>query len=140
MIVKNMVRILWVGWIISGLFAVAFLGQTPWSTSIARAGPARCGKCQAVTLQQADTVWSTPSNLSQSGGASSPRLVVDSAGRVNLLWLDKYAEAFGEPGLVGAQGIEGQWSSPTRLELPFGRYLEGLSWQPRQTGGFTRPG
>ncbi len=126
MIVKSMVRIIWAGLILSGLFAVDFLGQTPWSTSIARAGPARSLNAAAVSLQQADTAWSTPSNLSQSGGASSPRLVVDSAGRVNLLWLDKYAGAYGEPGLVGAQGVEGQWSSPTRLDLPFGRYLEGL--------------
>lgn len=73
-----------------------------------------------AAAQTGELVWSAPRNLSQSGSASQPHLVVDSSGRANLLWLDEY------DGLMAAQGLGGTWSAPVRLNLPFDEHLETL--------------
>lgn len=73
-----------------------------------------------AAAQTGELVWSAPRNLSQSGSASQPHLVVDSSGRANLLWLDEY------DGLMAAQGVGGTWSAPVKLNLPFDEHLESL--------------
>lgn len=58
--------------------------------------------------------WSQPINLSQSGGATNPILVVDSEGTLHTFWEDIYA------GFVHAYSSDGvQWSQPAVLNTPF---------------------
>ena len=70
---------------------------------------------QGVFAQTADSDWSEPYNLSRSGGSSQPSLVVDSNGRLNVLWIDDYA------GLVATQSVDGKWTDPVSIAVPFSR-------------------
>jgi hypothetical protein len=73
-----------------------------------------------AAAQAGEMAWSAPRNLSQSGSASQPHLVVDSSGRASLVWLDEY------DGLMAAQEVGGAWSAPVRMNLPFDEHLETL--------------
>lgn len=57
--------------------------------------------------------WSLPVNLSESGGASAPALVVDSANTVHAFWQDVYA------GYVYSRLEETMWAAPITLTVPF---------------------
>ena len=64
-------------------------------------------------LAQSDDDWSPPVNLSQSGSASDPIMIVDSEGIFHFLWYDEFA------GFVYASGDGGDWSVPEAVSLPF---------------------
>lgn len=73
-------------------------------------GSALVGHAQAD-----DQEWSTPVNLSLSGSATNPVMVVDFQGRIHAIWVDsvdgyKYAQS--------ADGI--QWTKPKSVKFPFG--------------------
>lgn len=108
---KTLMRIFWAGMLAASLLAGAFFQPS---------------QASGTHLQETETGWSTPSNLSQSGGASKPHLVIDSAGRISLLWQDKYAGAMDTPGVMAAQGVDGEWSAARVMELPFGQHLDTL--------------
>lgn len=57
--------------------------------------------------------WSPLINLSQSGAATSPVIVVVPEGPTIVLWLDEF------DGLLFTQQTEGQWSPPKTGEFPF---------------------
>ena len=64
--------------------------------------------------QTADEGWSAPENLSRSGAAAQPQLVVDDNGRFHLWWPDSFA------GLTYLNGRPGQWGNPAPVaDLPF---------------------
>ena len=64
-------------------------------------------------LAQTDDVWSPPINLSQSGSANDPIMIVDSEGIYHILWFDEFAE------FVYVSGDGADWSSPEIVTLPF---------------------
>ena len=61
---------------------------------------------------QSQLNWSDPTNLSQSGSASDPFVVVDSDGVFHAIWLDEFA------GLVHSSGDGMEWSEPTPFTMP----------------------
>jgi len=68
---------------------------------------------EAVAQSPADP-WAAPVNLSQSGAAAEPRMVVDSTGRFHILWLDAF------DGFAYTTGDGTRWSPPAFVETPFG--------------------
>ncbi|HJW89799.1 MAG TPA: sialidase family protein, partial [Anaerolineales bacterium] len=66
-----------------------------------------------VAAQASEDNWSDPLNLSRSGAATDPQLLVDAGGRFHALWRDKFA------GFVYAIGDGSEWGEPATLELPF---------------------
>lgn len=64
--------------------------------------------------------WSAPLNLSNSGAASEPQVVVDSEGAFHVLWRDDFA------GFVYTSGEGGAWSEPVVVAAPFGAYTPRL--------------
>ncbi len=59
--------------------------------------------------------WTTPINLSHSGSASNPELIIDSTGHFHAVWLDAYA------GYVNSESDDGKsWSKPSAVSFPFG--------------------
>ncbi|MDI6696127.1 MAG: hypothetical protein QME21_13860 [Anaerolineales bacterium] len=82
-----------------------------------------------VSAQETDEdIWSTPVNLSNSGGASDPVIVVDKDGVVHVVWVDRYA------GSVYSRGVftdtltspSGVWSAPAAIEFPFEDWIPML--------------
>ncbi len=65
--------------------------------------------------QTTDDGWTVPVNLSQSGSATDPQLVMDASGTMHVLWLDAAAESF-----IYLQGRPGDWSEPVPVGPPFG--------------------
>lgn len=65
--------------------------------------------------------WSAPINLSRSGAAIDPLLVVDSSSVLHVLWLETAINRF-----VYSRGRDDQWQRPLPVELPFAtlRYEE----------------
>ncbi len=61
---------------------------------------------------QSQVNWSDPSNLSQSGSATDPVMVVDSDGVYHAIWMDEFA------GLVHSSGDGMEWSLATPLTMP----------------------
>lgn len=70
------------------------------------------GMISASVKAQSQVNWSDPSNLSQSGSASEPVMVVDQEGVFHVLWLDEFA------GLVHSSGDGFEWSLPTPVTSP----------------------
>jgi hypothetical protein len=67
-----------------------------------------------------DDLWSDPINLSRSGAANHPSMVLDSDGVLHVTWGDQYS------GSVAAH-LEGQdWSQPVTAGFPFSPYLPRL--------------
>jgi hypothetical protein len=74
----------------------------------------------SVSRAQAQSVqlWSDPINLSISGSATNPYLVVDSKGIVHTFWFDSFA------GYQYAESIDGiTWSAPVAVKVPFDKYV-----------------
>src|SRR6187401_2482252 len=61
--------------------------------------------------------WSEPVNLSNSGSASSPSLVVDSDGHLYAIWVDEF------DGYEYADSADGgvTWTAPLAVKFPFSR-------------------
>lgn len=57
--------------------------------------------------------WSDPVNLSESGAANEPLMVIDSEGVFHVIWRDEFN------GLVYVSGGGAEWSIPTSVNLPF---------------------
>ena len=64
--------------------------------------------------QGTDDSWSQPVNLSRSGAATNPVMVVDSDGIVHVIWEDQF------DGWEYSRFEGNQWSTPTLVTLPFG--------------------
>ena len=63
---------------------------------------------------QEESSWSTPNNLSRSGAARAPRIVVDANGRFHILWPDDFARP------TNVSGTGRRWSEPLSLvDFPF---------------------
>ncbi len=75
---------------------------------------------QDAAAQSAGQEWSDPLNLSRSGGAENPRLLVTPSGAQLVIWDDAYTASALRGGMGGfATGAEGTWGAPTRVEFPF---------------------
>lgn len=68
-----------------------------------------------MAAQDEDSAWSPPRNLSQSGAATDPQVVVDSGGNLHALWREDAINNF----VYTRQNQEGEWTRPLPLELPF---------------------
>ena len=63
---------------------------------------------------QSSRVWSDPINLSNSGSASNPVLVVDTLGKTHVFWIDEF------DGYRYAQSSDGkEWTSSKGVTYPF---------------------
>lgn len=62
---------------------------------------------------QESTNWSPPVNISQTGGATDPTVIMDSAGRIHVVWWDKFN------GFMYAGGDGKQWSRARAVSFPF---------------------
>ena len=60
--------------------------------------------------------WSVPFNLSVSGAATEPRMVVDNGGVVHIMWRDDAAAQFYYSRLEN-----GMWRAPVPVNVPFAR-------------------
>jgi hypothetical protein len=59
--------------------------------------------------------WTQPVNLSHSGSASNPQLIIDATGRFHAIWLDAYN------GYMDSDSSDGKvWSKPVPVSFPFG--------------------
>lgn len=66
------------------------------------------------THAQSSQVWSGPVNLSNSGGASDPIVVVDTLGVIHTLWVDQF------DGYRYSQSADGKvWTQPKKAKYPF---------------------
>ena len=70
--------------------------------------------------QDTDFSWSAPLNLSQSGGASNPLIVVDEVGLSHVFWLDQHA------GYYYRAGDGEAWTEPVQIDPPFDPYAPTL--------------
>jgi hypothetical protein len=75
-----------------------------------------CVLLSYVTKGQAQSVqdWSDPINLSISGAASNPSMVVDGNGVIHVIWADKFD---GYKYTQSADGIT--WTAPVTVKFPF---------------------
>jgi hypothetical protein len=71
---------------------------------------------QMVAAQGSADPWSIPVNLSNSGGATNPYLVIDSTGRAHAIWEDINV------GSYYTYRSETEWSAPALIRLPFATY------------------
>ncbi|MFZ0544434.1 MAG: exo-alpha-sialidase, partial [Candidatus Promineifilaceae bacterium] len=71
-------------------------------------------EAEATPTSETPSEWTTPNNLSHSGGSSDPRMVVDSNGEFHVIWKDE------TEGFIYIHGNGTEWSDPVSLELPFG--------------------
>lgn len=69
-----------------------------------------------AAAQAIDENWTNPVNLSHSGSATNPRLVIDASGQYHVLWTDLFA------GFVYMTGNGIEWSTPEGVRLPFAGY------------------
>ncbi len=92
------------------LLVVLFLSLVYWGFTWAGAARAQSGPSQ----------WSAPVNLSRSGAASKPALVIDASGVFHLIWKDEFA------GVLYSTGDGTQWSEPVQVVLPSGLAMPSL--------------
>lgn len=79
---------------------------------------------RSTRAQSASATWDPPTNLSQSGAGSAPAIVVDSAGRIHVTWLDSLTDSL-------YSGFDGeQWSAPVIYRFPFDTYFPTLLASP----------
>jgi hypothetical protein len=64
--------------------------------------------------------WSTPVNLSRSGAATKPALVIDQSGVYHMIWRDEFT------GVMYSTGNGRQWSEPVSIQLPSGGAMPTL--------------
>ena len=63
---------------------------------------------------QSETGWTVPVNLSFSGVATNPVMVIDSSGAIHVIWLDEV------DGYKYSQSVDGiTWSIPLTVKFPF---------------------
>ena len=67
----------------------------------------------AVFAQTGTVSWSSPENLSNSGGATTPNLVVDTGGSIHVIWEDEF------DGSIYSRYDGQQWSEPLAVTFPF---------------------
>ena len=70
------------------------------------------GFLASAVRAQSDVNWSEPFNISRSGSATDPVMVVDSDGIYHVLWMDEFV------GLIHSSGDGLEWSDPTPMSLP----------------------
>lgn len=68
---------------------------------------------QRASAQSAQETWIEPLNLSHSGAATNPSIIIDSDGAVHAVWQDEFAN------FVYARFEDGQWSEPQRTSLHY---------------------
>jgi hypothetical protein len=68
---------------------------------------------QPAAAQISEEAWDEPVNLSQSGGANNPHMVIDSKGKIHVIWEDRFDGFF-----YSFHHVD-EWSSPVEVELPF---------------------
>ncbi|GMQ77866.1 MAG: hypothetical protein BMS9Abin02_0357 [Anaerolineae bacterium] len=68
-----------------------------------------------VVSQESETDWADPLNLSMSGSAIEPRVVIDTRGVSHVFWQDKAINSY-----YYSQGINNAWTIPVQVEVPFG--------------------
>jgi hypothetical protein len=68
-----------------------------------------------AVAQPSDPLWNNPVNLSQSGAADRPSIVVDASGQVHIIWQDSFA------GYIYRNGDGHSFNEPRPVEFPFGR-------------------
>jgi hypothetical protein len=97
------------------------LPQAGWLLRLASLFFAGALAITTVTLRQAsaqstDDPWDVPLNISHSGGAATPAIIVDSDSTVHVVWQDAFAN------YVETRFEAGQWSAPqsTSLHVLFG--------------------
>jgi hypothetical protein len=71
------------------------------------------GYSQLASAQATEEVWDEPVNLSRSGGTTNPQLVIDTIGKIHVIWEDRF------DGYFYTYHYEEEWSSPDNIELPF---------------------
>jgi hypothetical protein len=86
--------------IVSPLIASLLVALNVTATARANGGPV-------------NTEWTVPVNLSQSGAATKPRMLIDSSGTMHLIWSDSFA------GFVYSQSQGEHWSEPVAVTFPF---------------------
>ena len=67
-----------------------------------------------ANAQANDELWKEPINLSQSGAATEPRMVVDANGVIHVFWRENAVNRF-----FYTREERGKWREPVSLELPF---------------------
>jgi hypothetical protein len=85
--------------------------------------------------QSIDDLWTTPLNLSHSGVAVNPAIVIDSDGIVHTVWQDDFAN------FVYSQFDGSQWTAPetTNLNRRFGMPIPGETPRGSQPVIYTGP-
>jgi hypothetical protein len=88
-----------------------------------------------VFAQSADDVWAEPLNLSRSGVAEDPAIVIDSEGVVHVVWRDDLAN------YVYTRLDGDEWRTPetTNLDLLFRVPIPGESVEPSQLSNYSGP-
>jgi hypothetical protein len=78
------------------------------------------GRPLTVSAQGPDEEWADPVNLSRSGGAENPSLVVTSSGAAVVVWDDVFTASETRGGMGGAAvRLEGEWGAPAYVGFPF---------------------
>jgi hypothetical protein len=78
------------------------------------------GRPPAVSAQGSDEEWTDPVNLSRSGGAENPSLVVTSSGAAVVAWDDAFTASATRGAMGGAAvRLEGEWGAPAYVAFPF---------------------
>lgn len=74
----------------------------------------------SASAQEDSLSWSEPQNISQSGSGISPIAVIDSSGKLHVIWPD-ILEGFSYTGYDGST-----WTDPVLVNFPFNRYTPVL--------------
>lgn len=82
-------------------------------------------RAQAQSVQ----VWSDPINLSMSGAATKPYLIVDSQGILHTFWFDEFS---GYQYSESADGVT--WAAPVAVKVPFDKYVHAPVFLSDVTG------
>ena len=72
--------------------------------------------------------WSEPINVSRSGSASSPKIVVDAGGNFHLFWQDEFS------GIIYSTGDGKNWIQPVPGTFPFDTTLEKVEFLAGPSG------
>ena len=69
----------------------------------------------SVIGQESETSWADPLNLSQTGSAIEPRMVIDDNGFMHVFWQDHALNTY-----FYSRGTPQAWAVPVQVEVPFG--------------------
>lgn len=94
---------------LSGVILFALLSSGFGVTTNAAAAPPPVGAAQS-----SDPNWTTPVNLSHSGGTSLPQIIAGADGTLHVLWADSFA------GNIYTSGNGVEWNQPLAVKLPSG--------------------